>query len=234
MNINLQSAHFHTQPDSDDRAEVCPDISLCFVIFTIKENELNVLCKEPSGEQPTLPGGRVFADQGIRKSAKTCLKDLVDTAEVFHEQLQTFGGSGLKPLTVAYYALLPTAVDANEPSAQNDFCWRSMAKLPKFRAEEHSLIDFAIRILRQRASCEPVVFELLPVKFTLLQFQQVYETIFNVHMAKSNFRRRVAKMKYVVPSQEWQEKVAHRAARLYEFNASIYREISCKEFSDVF
>lgn len=227
MNINRQSAHFHAQPDSDDRAEVCPDISLCFVIFTLKENQLNVLCKEPPGEQPTLPSGRVFADQGIRKSAKTCLKDLVDADEVFHEQLQTFGGSGLKPLTVAYYALLPTEMDAHELSAQKGFCWRSMAKLPKFRAEELSLIDFAIRILRQRASCEPVVFQLLPAKFTLLQFQQVYETIFNVHMAKSNFRRKVAKMKYVVPSQEWQEKVAHRAARLYKFDKNDYLDM-CK------
>jgi hypothetical protein len=62
----------------------------------------------------------------------------------------------------------------------------------------------------------------LPEKFTLLQLQELYEAILETRLDKSNFRRKLAKMKLLKKCAEKQKDVSHRAAGLYRFDKRIY------------
>ena len=68
----------------------------------------------------------------------------------------------------------------------------------------------------------PVGFHLLPEKFTLTEIQSLYEVILNKKMDTRNFRKKLIKMKLLVDSGIKQQNVAHRAAKLYQFDVQVY------------
>ena len=56
------------------------------------------------------------------------------------------------------------------------------------------MVDKAREMMKQKASVEPIGFNLLPKLFTLSQLQSLYEAIYGEPMDKRNFRKRVAEM----------------------------------------
>ena len=65
----------------------------------------------------------------------------------------------------------------------------------------------------------------------LSQLQRIYEVILGVSLDKRNFRKKVARMKYLVPLDEKQKGVAHKPARLYVFDREQY-EANRKDLLD--
>ena len=59
-----------------------------------------------------------------------------------------------------------------------------------------------------------LVFRFLPKKFTLSSMQRVYEIINNIFDQPANFRRKAAN--YVVETDEYEDCIGHRPAKLYE------------------
>ena len=59
-----------------------------------------------------------------------------------------------------------------------------------------------------------LVFRFLPEKFTLSSMQRVYEIINNIFDQPANFRRKSAN--YVVETDEYEDCIGHRPAKLYE------------------
>ena len=224
MSVDVYSSkNLQVGPSSTGCVGGCPGISLRFVILALGDNQIEVLCKSQlGGETWDLPEGGICSNEGIRKSAQKQLQSVTGMDRIFHDQLQTFGGSGKAPLTVAYYALLPPEVCSRVAPVYSNMRWWHWAHLPQLSEESEGLVQSAIRSLRLRAYYEPIIFSLLPKRFTLLQFQKVYETVLNVRIGKSNFRRKISRMDFLIPCQEWQQDVAHRAARLYEFDENAY------------
>jgi hypothetical protein len=87
--------------------------------------------------------------------------------------------------------------------------------------------------LQHQVCHQPIGFNLLPEKFTLLQLQELYEAILNTRLDKPNFRRKILKMNLLKPCNEKQTGVAHRAAALYRFDADAYERLSSAGFSFV-
>ena len=85
--------------------------------------------------------------------------------------------------------------------------------------------------LQHRVQHEPIGFNLLPKKFTLLQLQELYEAILEKKLDKPNFRRKLIKMNLLVPCSEKQKDVSHRAAQLYKFDKKVYDQLIEKGFS---
>ena len=75
---------------------------------------------------------------------------------------------------------------------------------------------------------DPVAYRFLPRKFTLSQLQKLYEVIFNITFDKRNFRKKVSRMKYLVPLDEKQKGVAHKPAQLYMYSHEVF-EMTRKE-----
>lgn len=229
MNSKANSINMQIS-ERESRIGIFPDISLCFVIFALDDNRLKVLGElkdvTETGELWSLPNGKIFTEEGVHQSAIRVLQKLVQCEQIFCEQLHTFGGAGVTPLTIAYYVLLPEKSVLKPATEQGYLSWWDVTQLPNLGGNQAKLVEFAVRELRSRALYGPTVFHLLPAKFTLLQLQQAYETVLKLRISKSNFRRKVAKMRFLVPSQEWQQGVAHRAARLFEFDEEIYMSAS--------
>lgn len=72
------------------------------------------------------------------------------------------------------------------------------------------------------------MFDLLPRKFTAAQLRTVYQLIYDKVFDVRNFHKKIALMPYVVPLEEKQVGVCHRAARFYKFDRSIYNKSGTK------
>jgi hypothetical protein len=60
--------------------------------------------------------------------------------------------------------------------------------------------------------------------------QKIYEAIFNTTYDKRNYRRKVNKMSYLIPTSEIQTGVSHKPARYYTFNREIYEANRTERF----
>ena len=67
-----------------------------------------------------------------------------------------------------------------------------------------------------------VVFNLLPKKFTASQMRTLFEQLFDRKMDVRNFSKKMSSMDFVVPLDEYEQNVAHRAARYYRFDRKLY------------
>ena len=78
--------------------------------------------------------------------------------------------------------------------------------------------------MKQKASVEPIGFNLLPKLFTLSQLQSLYEAIYGEPMDKRNFRKRVAEMDFIEKTDKIDKLGSKRGAALYKFNGKAYRK----------
>ena len=68
-------------------------------------------------------------------------------------------------------------------------------------------------------------------KFTLGELQWLYERILEQEFDKRNFRKKVKSLGILEETDEIQQDVAHRAARLYRFDKKRYRTLRKKGFN---
>jgi 8-oxo-dGTP diphosphatase len=88
--------------------------------------------------------------------------------------------------------------------------------------DHEEILQKALANLRKKVRTEPIGFELLPEKFTLLELQGVYEALLNMRFDKPNFRKKILSMDLVTPLNEVESNVAHRPAKLFNFDKERY------------
>src|SRR4051812_49926598 len=81
-------------------------------------------------------------------------------------------------------------------------------------ADHRRILATAIGRLRGKIKYRPVVFELMPPAFTLLQLQRTVEALSGVRLHKQNFRRLVEQQGLVEETGEISAATGGRAARL--------------------
>lgn len=82
----------------------------------------------------------------------------------------------------------------------------------------------ALGRLRGKLKYRPVVFELLPATFTLLQLQRVVEALAGIGLHKQNLRRLVEKAGLVEGTGRYQSQTGGRPAELFRFRREVLRE----------
>ena len=103
--------------------------------------------------------------------------------------------------------------------------WFPVADLPSLAFDHEEILEIALRRLKGKIRYEPIGFELLPAKFPLSELQRLYETILEQSLDKRNFRKKILSMGLLADTEEIQQDVAHRAARLYRFDEAAYRKL---------
>jgi hypothetical protein len=78
--------------------------------------------------------------------------------------------------------------------------------------------------LRGKLKYRPVVFELLPPSFTLLQLQHVVEALAGSRLHKQNLRRLVEKGGLVEGTGIIENQIVGRPAELFRFRREVLRE----------
>ncbi|MDB5080218.1 MAG: hydrolase [Chloroflexi bacterium] len=183
------------QPSNYERPSVTVDI----VILTVSDQDLKVLLVKrnvpPYQGLWAVPGGFVGMQESLDKAARRELLEETGVANVYLEQLYTFGEPGRDPrtrvITVAYFALVEASQvkTLRAGSDAGEVAWWSIYKLPELAFDHGQILDYTLQRLRGKLGYSNIAFQLLPEKFTLTELQRVYEVILGEKLDKRNFRK---------------------------------------------
>jgi len=90
--------------------------------------------------------------------------------------------------------------------------------------DHRRILATAIARLRGKMKYRPVVFELMPPSFTLLELQRTVEALSGVRLHKQNFRRLVADQGLVERTGKFAASSRGRPAELFRFRREVLRE----------
>ena len=211
-------------------------IAVDIVIFTVQSGVLKVLLVkrkiEPYKGQFAIPGGFVLENESLDQAAMRELREETGVAEVYLEQLYSFGDPRRDPrgrvVTVAYYALI--SAEHSQLRAGSDAAgaaWFAVDAVPDLAFDHAKILAYAVERLRNKLEYTTVGFQLLPEKFSLSELQEVYEAILGKKLDKRNFRRKLALLKILKPTSEYRRD-GRKPARLYRFVAAKFEKLKDK------
>lgn len=90
-------------------------------------------------------------------------------------------------------------------------------------ADHRRILATGIARLRGKIKYRPLVFELMPPAFTLLNLQQTVEALAGVRLHKPNFRRLVEQQGLVEPTDAMDSAAGGRPARVWRFRAEVMK-----------
>ena len=193
-----------------------------------------------------LTGYHVFENETLDESASRVLKELTGLTNIYKKQFKAFGNPdrlknpkdliwiknenfNLRTITIAYYFLLKT----EDVSIKNNVYkpkWFSINKLPELGFDHQKIILEAYEDLKIKCLQDPIIFELLPDKFTINDVQDAYQSILGIEIDNRNFRRKLINKKYIVSLDEKQVGVSKKPAQLYMFSKDIYDKMFQKNY----
>lgn len=107
--------------------------------------------------------------------------------------------------------------EAAEPQANFDFALKGQP----MRHDHRRVLATALSRLRAKIKYRPVIFELMPPEFTLLQLQNSVEAISGRLLHKQNFRRQIQQQNLIEPSDTGVSSSKGRPAQLYRFRDDV-------------
>lgn len=238
------------------KAEKILNISVDCVVFgyDISTKSLNVLLinryLESKGEvlvdDYVLTGYHVYTHETLDETATRVLKELTGLTNQYKKQFKAFGNPdrltnekdllwiqneefNTRTITVAYYFLLKTE-DVSLDNSKNEATWFPVNDLPILGFDHKTIIQEAYEDLKVKCLSEPIIFKLLPDKFTINDVQDLYESILGIEIDNRNFRRKLINKKYIIALDEKQVGVSKRPAQLYMFSLDIYNKMFQKNY----
>ncbi|HLX98165.1 MAG TPA: hypothetical protein VKR62_05675, partial [Roseiarcus sp.] len=101
---------------------------------------------------------------------------------------------------------------------------RELALGRPMAGDHRRILATGIARLRAKIKYNPVVFELMPPIFTLLQLQRCVEAIAGLNLHKPNFRRLIEQQELVEETGEMVSDTGGRPAKAYRFRAAVREE----------
>ena len=205
------------------------EITTDVVIFTIKNNKLQVLlvkrANEPFKGRWAIPGGFIRLSENLDNAALRILKEKTNVDNIYLEQLYTFGDPLRYPssrvITCAYFALIRSddiKLSFDNSQGITEVQWHEVYNLPTLAFDHKEIIEYSIKRMRERLEFCPIAFQLLPEKFTLTELQKSYELILDMKLDKRNFRKKVLTGSILKELNEYTKVGSKRPARLYSFD----------------
>lgn len=210
------------------------------VLFGYHERDLKVLLIQrgtaPFEDYWALPGDLVYPNEDLDTAATRVLKDLTTIIDIPVRQVATFGKVDRHPLgrviTIAHLALVkPSDVAPHASSWATQTKWHSVKEIPNLAFDHEEILNVSLDKLKSLILTEDIWTKVLPSKFTLTQFQEVFETILGKEFDKGNFRKKLANYKFLKKLDEAQKNVSHRPSLLYTFDTSTFNEMKKSGFS---
>ncbi len=200
------------------------------IIFGFDGDSLKILLIQ-RGFQPekgnwSLMGGFVQKNESLDQASNRILKQLTGLEGVYLEQLHTFADPQRDPIertvSVAYFALIDIHKYEQQISHNYHAEWFQLKKLPKLIFDQQDMVELAKKRIRYKAALHPILFELLPGKFTLPQLQNLYESVFNTTIDKRNFSKRVLATGLLIKLADKDKAGSKRGAYYYQLNMQNY------------
>ncbi len=203
-------------------------VSVDCVIFGYEDKTLKVLViksdlREFEGMYSLL-GDLVRPDEDMEDAPYRVLQQRTGLQDVYLEQVQTFGNIGRHPsgrvVTTAYYSLVNIKSHKLQLTA-NELHWHSVDTIGKMAFDHKQILETCLQRLREKVLEHPVIFNLLPEKFSLRELQDLYEAILGTELDRRNFRKRITLKNWLVDLNEMEEDVPHRPGKLYKLRTQL-------------
>ena len=226
------------------------NLSVDCVIFTIRNRELKVLLTKLGPEMRwMLPGGFMARNEDANQAAKRILKFRTGVDQVYLNQFQIFCHpkrfsyeriqqvfplsakeiSYIKTLpdrviSIGYFALVNyEAIHVTGGVMGEETVWSPLHQLPDLEFDHRHIVQEAVAALQKEVYFRPIVYKLLPEKFTLPELQALYEVILGKALDRGSFQRKMLRWDIFERLDERRVGVAHKRPFLYRFNPQKYR-----------
>lgn len=202
------------------------------IIFGFDGKDLKILLikrgLEPEAGKWSLMGGFVQNDENLAKATARILKKLTGLENVYLEELHSFSDPGRDPvertISLPYFALIDIHKYERQISDEYHAEWFPLKKIPKLIFDHNKMVTAAKRRLRYKAAFHPILFELLPGKFSIPQLQNLYEQVYDVVMDKGNFNRKILSTRLLVRQAEKDKANSRKGAFYYKLDRKHYND----------
>ncbi|HQR92773.1 MAG TPA: NUDIX domain-containing protein, partial [Sediminibacterium sp.] len=180
------------------------------IIFGFDGTELKLLLVqrelEPEKGKWSLIGSFIREEEDIEKGANRILNQMTGLEGVYLEQLHAFGKPDRDPIertiSVAYFALIDIHQYERQLNDEYHAEWFPIKSAPRLIFDHEQMVEMAKKRLRYKAAFHPILFELLPEKFTVPQLQNLYEGIFDTVFDKRNFSRKIQSTNLLIKQKD--------------------------------
>jgi ADP-ribose pyrophosphatase YjhB (NUDIX family) len=182
---------------------------------------------EPERGKWSLMGGFLQPGEVLDDAANRILKQLTGLEGVYMEQLHSFSEVNRDPeertVSVAYFALIDIHQYEKQLSDQYHAEWFLLGKKPRLIFDHDDMVRCAQRQLRYKAALHPLLFELLPQKFTIPQLQKLYEAVYETIFDNRNFTRKMASTGLLVKQTGKDKTSSKKGAFYYKLDKRKYK-----------
>jgi 8-oxo-dGTP diphosphatase len=205
-------------------------LSVDCVIFGFDEELKVLLIKsdlEEFGDEWSLLGDLVNPEENLDNASYRVLRDRTGLDDVYLEQVYTFGDVSRHPagrvITTAYYSLI-NIKDHQLKLEHNELHWHPVHEISTLAFDHKKILYTCLRQLQSKIEDHPIVFNLLPEKFSLRELQTLYESILGTKLDRRNFRKKFFLMDWLIDVNELEQDVPHRPGKLYRFNTARFSD----------
>ncbi len=202
------------------------------IIFGFDGKDLKILLikrgLEPEAGKWSLMGGFVQNNENLAKATARILKKLTGLENVYLEELHSFSNPGRDPvertISLPYFALIDIHKYERQISDEYHAEWFPLKKIPRLIFDHNKMVTAAKRRLRYKAAFHPILFELLPGKFSIPQLQNLYEQVYDVVMDKGNFNRKILSTRLLIRQAEKDKANSRKGAFYYKLDRKHYND----------
>ena len=206
------------------------NVAVDCIIFGFDGNQLKLLlihrAFEPARGKWSLIGGFMSPQENGEQAATRVLKKSTGLEGVYLEQLHTFTVPDRDPLertvSIAYFALIDIHQYEKQINDEYHAEWFPLNKIPKLIFDHSQMVEMAKERLKYKAAHHPILFELLPPKFTLPQLQCLYEGIYETQLDKRNFSRKILSTGLLVKQKDKERGNSKKGAYYYKLDKKRY------------
>lgn len=181
---------------------------------------------EPQKDQWSLMGGFIKNNESIEDAASHILEQLTGLKGVYLEQLHAFGDPNRDPIertiSIAYFALIDIHQYETQINDNYHAEWFALEEIPDLIFDHTNMLILARKQLRYKAAMHPILFELLPDRFTIPQLQMLYEAIYGYGFDTRNFSRKVLSTGLLIKQKEKDKLNSKKGAFYYTLDKAKY------------
>ena len=207
-------------------------VAIDCIVFGFDGQKLKILLIkrgiEPEKGKWSLMGGFVQPEESADEAANRILKGLTGLEGLYLEQLHTFSMPDRDPIertfSIAYFALIDVNRYQTQLNDQYHAEWFLLGEMPNLIFDHSLMVTMARKKLRYLAAMHPILFELMPVKFTIPLLQSLFEDVFETTFDKGNFSRKIVSTGMLLKQKDKDKLGSKKGAFYYQLDKKHYKK----------